>query len=46
MIDLNYKPKQEKTEDKAGMGLVILSLLPFAVLVYIVLTASFLNGIF
>lgn len=46
MIDLNYKPRKQKTEDDAPMGLVILSLLPFAVLVYIVITASFLHGIF
>ena len=47
MIDLNYQPKKKKTEDEdVPMGVLIISLLPFAVLFYVVLTASFLNGIY
>ena len=47
MIDLSYKPKSEKKqEEDEPMGKLILSLLPFALLLYVVLTASFLHGIF
>ena len=48
MIDLSYKPRKDdrKNEDDAPMGLVILAVIPFAVLLYVVLTASFLHGIY
>ena len=47
MIDLNYKPKStdSKNED-TPMGILILSLFPFAFLFWLVLTASFLHEIF
>ena len=47
MIDLNYKPKKQKKEEKETPFIVILlALLPFAALFYIVLTTAFLNGIY
>ena len=48
MIDLNYKKPNNaanKNED-LPMGVLILSLLPFAFLFWLVLTASFLHGIY
>ena len=45
MIDLNYKPKKDKEEEKFGI-IEFLILIPFAILFYIVLTASFINGIY
>lgn len=46
MIDLNMKPKPEKQEEDAPMGVVILFSIPFAILFWILLTASFIGGIF
>lgn len=47
MIDLNYKPKNKQSKDEdLPMGVIILSALPFAFLFWLVLTASFLHGIF
>ena len=46
IIDLSYKPKKKEEKKEEPTGFLILSLFPFALLLYIVLTASFLNGIF
>lgn len=47
MIDLSYKPKKEKEEKKECPLIVeIIVLLPFAFLLWLVLTTSFINGIF
>lgn len=47
MIDLNYKPKKEEPEEKELPFICqMFILLPFAVLFYVVLTASFLHGIY
>ena len=47
MIDLNYQPKKkEEKEEDVPMGILIISLLPFAVLLYVVITTSFIHGIF
>lgn len=49
MIDLNYKPKPKATDSKnedTPMGILILSLSPFAFLFWLVITASFLHGIY
>ena len=47
MIDLNYKPKKtESKNEDLPMGVLILSLIPFAFLFWLVLTASFLHGIY
>ena len=47
MIDLNYKkPSNTENKDDVPMGVLILSLLPFAFLFWVVLTASFLHGIY
>ena len=45
MIDLNHKSKKPEQEKETPVGVIILSLLPFAVLFYVVITASFLHGI-
>lgn len=46
MIDLNYKSKKSEPEKDVPIGAIILSLLPFAVLFWVVMTASFLHGIY
>ena len=46
MIDLNYKPRKEEPKEDESLGMMIVTLLPFAVLFYVVLTGAFLHGIF
>ena len=47
MIDLNYQPKKKKDEEEdVPMGILIISLLPFALLFYIILATSFIHGIY
>ena len=47
MIDLNYKSKKQKEEPKDPPFVVQLFLLmPFAFLLWVLLTASFLHGIY
>ena len=46
MIDLNYKPKKEEPKEELPFIAQIALLLPFAILFWVVLTASFLNGIY
>ncbi len=47
MIDLSYKKPEKKTESNTDYPPIFqfLLLLPFAVLFWVVLTASFLHGI-
>ena len=46
MIDLNYKPrKKEEPEKELPSIFQFFLLVPFAVLLWVVLTASFLHGI-
>ena len=48
MIDLNKQTssREQKTEDETPIGIVILGTIPFVILFWAVLTASFLHGIF
>ena len=49
IVDLSWEdqqPKAKKAEEDEPMGLVILSLLPFAVLFWWIFTQGFINGIF
>ena len=46
MIDLNMQRKPEKEEQDPPMGVMILALLPFAALFAVIVTVSFLNGIY
>lgn len=46
MIDLSYRPKKKEEEKELGMGGLILCLLPFAVLLWVVVTASVCGGRF
>jgi len=46
MIDLSYKPKKKKEEPEHIGFKEILILAPFAFLLWAVLTASFINGIY
>lgn len=46
MIDLNMKPKPEPKEAETPVGVVILFSIPFAIFFWILLTASFIGGIF
>ena len=47
MIDLSYKPKKEEPKEKE-LPLIaqLFLLLPFSFLLWVVLTASFINGIY
>ena len=46
MIDLSYQPKKKEEKEETPTGLLIIGLIPFAVLFYVVLTTSFIYGIF
>jgi len=47
MIDLNYKKQEtKKQEEDTPLGIQILVLMPFAILFWAILTASFINGIY
>lgn len=48
MIDLNYRKQnsQEHQEEDWPLGVQILVLMPFAVLFWAILTASFIHGIY
>jgi len=46
MIDLSYRPEKKEEEKELGMGGLILCLLPFAVLLWVVVTASICGGKF
>lgn len=47
MIDLNYKPRKPKQqEQEPPMIVTLIVLTPFAFLFWVLLTASFLHGIF
>ncbi len=46
MIDLNYKPKKEEKEKELPLIFQLFILSPFALLFWIVLTTSFIHGIY
>lgn len=47
MIDLSYKPKKKKDDEDEKAGIIeILILVLFAFLLWAVMTASFINGIY
>ena len=46
MIDLNYKPKKKEEPKEPPFAVQMFMLMPFAILLWVVLTASFLHGIF
>ena len=48
MIDLSYKPRKPKQqqEQEPPMIVTLIALTPFAFLLWVLLTGSFLHGIF
>ena len=44
MVDLSRKPKKQEPEEEP-IGIVILGTIPFAILLWAVLTAGFIGGL-